>query len=189
MTAKLGYIRGFDGLRAIAVSLVFIMHKTALGNELRIGFFGVWLFFLLSGFLINSQLHHGQQLILSGASTRRQELFGFWRRRFLRIFPAYYTILLLTITWYVVAGKSLQGIGFHLTYTTNIYYGYFADEFTSIFAHYWSLAVEEQFYLLFAPLILLIPSIRMSTALGGLILLSIAARIFFTARGVDEIHV
>ena len=184
-----GYIRGFDGLRAVAVFLVFIMHQSHVLYEMHVGYYGVWLFFLLSGFLINSQLHAARVAIVSGESTPKRELLAFWRRRFLRIFPAYYVLLAVTLVLYLVAGKSVAGFGFHVFYLTNVYYEYLTPEFTSIFAHFWSLAVEEQFYLLFAPLTLFVFWLPMRMTLIALVVVSLVARLVLTLFGVDEMLV
>ncbi|MXN60958.1 acyltransferase family protein, partial [Burkholderia pseudomallei] len=86
------YVRGLDGLRAVAVILVFLSHK---GHVLAIdvGKLGVWTFFLISGFLIVGELHRSRQAIERGALTQRHAFSLFLAKRALRIFPVYYLLL------------------------------------------------------------------------------------------------
>jgi peptidoglycan/LPS O-acetylase OafA/YrhL len=85
-------IRGFDGLRAIAVLMVFLQHRV-LGSRAEAGHLGVWIFFALSGFLITGILSAQRRTIEAGASEFLVELKRFLLRRTLRIFPVYYLLL------------------------------------------------------------------------------------------------
>jgi peptidoglycan/LPS O-acetylase OafA/YrhL len=153
-----GRILGFDGLRAVAVLMVLVMHKTGFGTTSRLGFFGVLLFFLLSGYLIIGQLHQSRLTIERRMVSRRSALLRFWQRRAFRIFPAYYVLLCALGCYYLISGRALHGFGYHLTYLSNLYFKSDMSQFGTTFAHFWSLAVEEQFYLLFAPLLLFVPA-------------------------------
>jgi hypothetical protein len=85
-------IKGFDGVRAIAVVLVNINHKVALpGTDL--GNLRIRIFFALSGFLIIGILARRRECIEAGNSTIGAEIRTFYWRRSLRIFPLYYTVL------------------------------------------------------------------------------------------------
>jgi len=121
-----------DGLRAFAFLAVFTHH--ALG--LPLGWIGVDLFFVLSGFLITGIL------VREKGATRYFRTF--YLRRFLRIFPPYY--LFLTVALLVTGASFVPESWWYLLYLSNI-----RDSFTYPFASWlspmWSLAVEEQFYL------------------------------------------
>ncbi|HEX9393047.1 MAG TPA: acyltransferase, partial [Gemmatimonadales bacterium] len=136
-----------DGLRAVAVFTVMIYH---FGINAVPGDLGVSAFFVLSGFLITWLLlkEHGA----TGDVSLRQ----FYTRRVLRIFPAYYAFIVLTY-----AADHLRGQAWPpglapsaLFYLVNYFNALHGHPTTSI-AHAWSLGIEEQFYLLW-PLLLLV---------------------------------
>lgn len=143
-------IRGLDGLRALAVVAVLIFHLRP--ASLPGGFIGVDIFFVVSGFLITSLL------IRERASKGMVDLAHFWLRRARRLLPAVFLTVVVSVTGGLILGNDLlvgifrQTIG-ALTFSTNwveIAAGssYFAGTSPQLFAHFWSLAVEEQFYLL-----------------------------------------
>jgi peptidoglycan/LPS O-acetylase OafA/YrhL len=150
-TREIQYFRQLDGFRFLSIMAVMFSHfgeSFSLFNRLPLGF-GVLFFFVLSSFLIT-------RILL--ASKASNELIGvnnlfslrqFYIRRFLRIFPVYY---LLIIFMYVINWHPCREIiGYLLTYTTNIK---IANGFNAAnFNHLWSLAVEEQFYIFFPFLI------------------------------------
>lgn len=178
------YIRGFDGLRGVAMMLVFFTHKTDWGEKSEIGFSGVWLFFLLSGFLIGGQLQHARKLVEQGGSGVRQELGRFWIKRALRIFPAYYALIILVAPFYLLSGRDVPGLAYYIAYLSNFYFQHDPSAFLTTWAHFWSLAVEEQFYILFAPLILFVPSRHATLACLTLIAASLVERGRLTVSGV-----
>ncbi len=177
------YIRGFDGLRAVAVLLVFLTHKTAWGADSKIGYSGVWLFLLLSGFLIAGQLQAGRAAIESQRSSVGRELRSFWIKRALRIFPAYYVLILLLVPFYLSTGRPVPGLAWYLTYLSNIYFQCVPSEFLTTWAHFWTLAVEQQFYVLFAPLMILVPSRHATAACLAVVALSLVQRAGLTMLG------
>lgn len=134
------HISGFDGLRAIAVGLVFAFHLGIPGFSL--GWIGVNLFFVLSGFLITR--------ILVQTRGREDYFKRFYIRRSLRIFPIYYLSFLAILTLAVLRGWKISDWPYYLFYLQNWLLGIsaFSPVFPSEFAHTWSLANEEQFYLL-----------------------------------------
>jgi len=157
------HIAALDGLRAVAVSLVIVSH---FGFELVPGAHGVMIFFVLSGFLIT--------WLLLNESERdgTVSLKSFYKRRTLRIFPAFYAYWLLLITILIGTGKAvLWPHAFSaLFYSSNYYSAIYGDP-NNGFSHTWSLAIEEQFYLLWPFVFLLLRSNlkRMTTFLSLLI--------------------
>ncbi|MGO3754368.1 acyltransferase family protein [Corynebacterium variabile] len=156
---KPGRIRrvpGLDGLRGIAVLAVVIYHF--FGDALPGGFLGVDIFFVLSGFLITALL------VRELGATGRISLKEFWRRRARRIIPASVTVLVLATAVAGFIGGDVQ-VGLVPQFLGSLFFAnnwvqisqshsYFADTTPQIFMHYWSLAIEEQFYVLW-PLIFL----------------------------------
>lgn len=149
-------IRGFDGLRALAVLLVFLHHK-AMPQNSGLGHLGVWIFFALSGFLITDILTTQRRYIDVGASSFAAELKRFLYRRTLRIFPIYY-LLLITLALMMTAGQAgpelAGGMPFHFAYLSNFWIADVLHYWPGRYSHLWSLSIEEQFYLVFAPLLL-----------------------------------
>ena len=148
---KKGYIKEFDGLRGLAAVAVVAGHAAPLGHWVRdtnCAVIAVRFFFVLSGFLITGILI---DQVAKAPSTWRA-LKAFYVRRALRIFPPYYLFLLV----FLAVGNEYvyQTISWSLTYTTNLYFAYFGKSKPPI-SHFWTLAVEEQFYLVW-PVVLLI---------------------------------
>lgn len=158
MRAKDARIRGFDGLRAIAFLLVFCSHKIHFAAADAVGNAGVWLFFVLSGFLITRILATARTNVENGLVTVTDSLYQFYSRRTARIFPAYYLILIFFVAASVFVAIDHFGraekVAYFL-YATNLFVA--ARGWVGDFGHFWSLAIEEQFYLLFAPMVLLVP--------------------------------
>lgn len=177
-----GRMPALDGLRGIAVLLVlahgFDVIKTSHGPghavdlALDLGWIGVQLFFVLSGFLI------------TGILLETRSAPGYYKhfliRRVLRIFPLYYGVLFVAfvIAPHVVAVP--PGHGEHQvwlwTYLIN-----FAEPFgrgEPVFPHFWSLAVEEQFYIVW-PLIVYVAGRRGTVVIGAaLVVIAVAARVY-----------
>jgi peptidoglycan/LPS O-acetylase OafA/YrhL len=133
-------IAPLDGLRAVAVLLVMLLHFGYLNG----GWIGVQVFFVLSGFLITGVLLADRDARL-GAYLRR-----FYWRRTLRIFPLYYAYLIVLWACYAVGGRPAElpeNAASLFTYTYN--FTRLSPEWKTspFFTHFWSLAVEEQFYL------------------------------------------
>jgi peptidoglycan/LPS O-acetylase OafA/YrhL len=147
-------IKGLDGLRAVAVSLVLLTHLTYLGNKLGLGGFGVRMFFVLSGYLIIGILYGQRGNIEVGASTFGREWLAFNIRRAFRILPPYLAIVAFMAFAFPIDGHQLL---LFATYTENFDIAFRTFEYPPYGGHLWSLCVEEQFYLLAAPLILLVP--------------------------------
>lgn len=147
---RAGRIPGLDGLRAIAVMAVLAFHLWP--TIVPGGYLGVDVFFVISGFLITTLLLRERR---SGGAT---DLVGFWRRRIRRLIPALVLVVVSSIAVArIVSGGLLVNIHRQvlgaMTFSTNwveIIAGgdYFDQTAPSLFLTFWSLAVEEQFYLL-----------------------------------------
>lgn len=170
-----------DGLRAFAVLAVLWSHWTPNAYHLGvpIGLYGVLLFFVLSGFLITGILLRGRGA--SGSSPGRM-LGSFYARRFLRIFPLFW--LVLGLATLAEVPRLRESFVWHVTYLSNIY---FLDRggWHPYIGHFWSLAVEEQFYLVWPVLVLLTPTRRLMPLVVGMILLGPLTRIILLAREVS----
>ncbi|MEO8096028.1 MAG: acyltransferase, partial [Pseudolysinimonas sp.] len=148
-------VTGLDGVRAIAVLLVILFHLSP--GAVVGGFIGVDLFFVVSGFLITSLLLRERE------AMGRIALSAFWRRRARRLLPALGVLLLVCCTVaYAIGGDVLVGLSQQLlgavTFSSNWLFlaassNYFDSTVPELFRNLWSLAVEEQFYLLW-PLLL-----------------------------------
>ncbi len=147
MTESRKHLPALDGIRALAVFVVILYHSGAVTGVP--GDLGVSAFFVLSGFLIT------WLLIKELERTGTISLHDFYTRRTLRIFPAYYAFVILSLaadallhhfwSWGVITAA--------FTYTVNYYNAFLGHPTTSV-AHAWSLAVEEQFYVIW-PILLL----------------------------------
>lgn len=156
-------LAGLDGLRALAVILVVVYHLFP-GWVVPGGFVGVDVFFVISGFLITTLL------LREHAAHGRIRLREFWRRRARRLLPALALVVTVcTSTAWLIGGDLLVGIGRQVLGAATFSFnwlalggdvGYFSGTTPELFKNLWSLAVEEQFYLLWPlvlPLFLLIP--------------------------------
>ena len=136
-----------DGLRFVAISLVLFEHFGIRGDLISAGYYGVDLFFVISGFLITGIL------LRSPNEEPRKALIRFMGRRALRIFPPYYLLIfILVITGFKPAMEYSASL---LTYTFNYSAASHTDHPGQNPLYYlWSLSVEEQFYLIWPLLIL-----------------------------------
>ena len=180
------YVPGLDGLRALAVLSVIVYHanKQWLGG----GFLGVEVFFVISGYLITLLLIAERER--TGTVSFRQ----FWFRRARRLLPALFTMLLLLITYVAFFERDYLGtlrgdVAAGVAYVANWFQIWTGSSYTSSseFAplrHLWSLAVEEQFYIVW-PVVMfaLLHRVRGKAiaVLGGLFVLAAAALTVTTA--------
>jgi peptidoglycan/LPS O-acetylase OafA/YrhL len=154
----LKYIKEFDALRAFAVLAVMFQHYLSQYKILSLfGSSGVTLFFVLSGYLITQILVTEKLTLNIDFSNNLTKLPGiiktFFIRRCLRIFPIYYLTLCVLIILNIDSAK--EWLPFHFFYLSNYLYSFYIG-FDRL-GHFWSLAVEEQFYLLWPFIILFIP--------------------------------
>jgi peptidoglycan/LPS O-acetylase OafA/YrhL len=148
-----------DGLRFFAIISVMIGHWMAWDTEdpfLKNAPWGhgVILFFVISGYLITDILLNQKEKLEKKESTLGRALKVFYTRRFLRIFPIYY--LVIFYLYHIDYPKARELFPWLATYTSNIYSSV-TNEYAGNFHHFWSLAVEEQFYVLWPLMIFIIP--------------------------------
>jgi peptidoglycan/LPS O-acetylase OafA/YrhL len=180
------YMKQLDGLRALAVLFTLAAHFLPTDQPgwdvLPWGQWGVRLFFVLSGFLITSIL-----LRLRPAESGGETWFPirqFYVRRFLRIFPVFYATLLVTA---VLNIKPVRSTFFwHLTYLSNIYFARLGA-FNGPVTHFWSLAVEEQFYLFWPWLMVFLPARALRPAIAITILLGPLTRLAGYLAGYNSV--
>lgn len=160
--SALGYMPQLDGLRCLAVIAVWFEHwglppvrgNEVLASDVQPGALGVWLFFVLSGFLITRILLQSRADMDAGDGTTPHAAKIFYARRFLRILPVYYLTLLVAS---LLLPEVRHVFWWHFTYNTNVWVTLHPHQYPAG-THFWSLAVEEQFYLIWPWIILLIPS-------------------------------
>jgi peptidoglycan/LPS O-acetylase OafA/YrhL len=141
----MNYCRQLDGLRGVAVLLVLAQHFfPEIGTRLHAGFIGINLFFVLSGFLITVKLDQSK-------APFRQTLASFYLHRFARIIPIYY--LLIFILFFLNVAPLREYTLSCLLFNFNIAVADHNIQLTPI-THFWSLAVEMQFYLIWPFVIL-----------------------------------
>lgn len=151
MTDKIQHI---EVLRGLSIILVFLFHLDI--SLFQYGYLGVDIFFVISGYLM---------AFLYGDLQSRDEIKGFWLRRFLRILPAYYIVILLTLVVCVVltlnheVNQVYEQIIWSSFFLSNIGYwlqsDYFSDLYFQPLLNLWSLGVEIQYYLIFPFLLML----------------------------------
>jgi len=165
---------GLDTLRTLAIAVVMAFHlqgllPDAFGPIARYGWMGVDLFFVLSGYLI------GSQLLKPLRDGRGVMLLDFYRKRAYRILPVYLVVLALYLLWPLWReAPGISPLWQFLTFTENFCIDYSINH---AFSHVWSLCVEEHFYLLL-PMIVLLMSRKPA------VWKTIAALAFFVALGL-----
>jgi len=155
------YFKQIDALRALAVAMVIFSHWAGyheyLWNDDSFWFngeVGVQLFFIISGFLITGILLDERERAKRLQSKPGSILKAFYIRRFLRIFPLFYGTLFIG---FILGHPDVrQSIHWHIPYLSNFFFAS-RGEYMGDVSHFWSLAVEEQFYFVWPFLILFIP--------------------------------
>lgn len=179
-----------DGLRAVAVLPIVLFHAGV--AAIQGGFIGVDIFFIISGFLITS-------IIMKELETGRFSILGFYRRRIVRIFPALFLLigvvllagcLLMLPTEVDALGKSAAATA---AFASNIYFWATADYFATSaelkpLLHTWSLGVEEQFYIFFPLLVVLLvrfARLALRWVILVLTVLSFGVSLYLASRNPD----
>lgn len=187
---KLPYYKNLDGVRGIAALLVMVFHffhglhpvegaPPALVRLTQFGQTGVDLFFVLSGFLITR--------ILIQSKEKQGYFKNFYLRRTLRIFPLYYLFLILT--YYTFPHFiPVQPATLHQQLPYFTYLQGFAITFnwdTLGPGHFWSLAVEEHFYLFWPLAVLFLPRKNLLKLIGGIVLSALVLRAIMFTQGYE----
>ncbi len=180
--SKQSYLIQLDGLRFVAVGLVLIDHWLAEHNTIPFGPLGVTLFFVLSGFLITRILMNSSEKYKDKPGGMKEYLRKFFIRRTLRIFPVYYLSILGL--WLLDVPPVRDTLIWCVLYATNIYIAVH-EHWMGVIDHFWSLAVEEQFYIFFPFVIFFIPRHRLVHFLTGIIIFSVLLRAYFFFAGYD----
>ncbi|MFN5854973.1 MAG: acyltransferase family protein [Pseudanabaenaceae cyanobacterium] len=190
-----GYLPQLDGLRIFAVLLVAYAHwlPTDYHFNLPLGLSAVEMFFVLSGFLITgillrcrdslAQLQSNQANKSQG--TKWSVINSFYLRRFLRIFPLYYVILAIIVILNVPSAR--ETLFWTATYLSNFYF-YAQGAFSPFVGHLWSLAVEEQFYLIWPWLMIFLPSRWLKPLLIGSIIIAPVVRCILSLATPDSLQ-
>jgi peptidoglycan/LPS O-acetylase OafA/YrhL len=181
--ARLGHRPSLDGVRGVAIACVVLNHTVGYP---AMGFTGVDLFFVLSGFLITTLL------LEEYAQNGQVSLGNFYRRRALRLLPALVAFLAVFLVYASVRGlvrggtfdQALFGVAAGLGYFTNIAMGIEPSTIPYELRHLWSLAIEEQFYIVWPPLLFFVLRGRKRLALGVLAL----AVVFSVLQQIRLVH-
>src|SRR5215470_771994 len=194
-----GHLPGLDGVRGLAILMVMAVHFVGdatphnFGERLAVklgsyGVLGVDLFFVLSGFLITG--------LLLDSKGDPHYFRNFYARRTLRIFPLYYmvlAVLFLVLPRLVALPPPLEEARRHQawlwTYTTNFYLAAKASWALTYVSHFWSLAIEEHFYLLWPLVVFSFRRETLERICLGVIGADLALRIGLLLGGVSELSV
>jgi len=185
------HIGALDGIRGMAALLVVTYHFGLNARDIGLGgpavlmtgagWAGVDLFFVLSGFLITG--------ILYDTKGSRHYFARFYIRRALRIFPLYYGAILVATTLAALLPDILRWTGTHswwlFVFNTNFIYAQKGGATTGVMTHYWTLAIEEQFYLVW-PFVVWLCNRRQLIAIAGMI--AITALVLRMAMTVQAVH-
>ncbi len=179
------YVKQLDSVRAIAVTLVIIGHwfPFAFVGKLQLGPVGVDIFFVLSGFLISRILMEARE----SGERKLHVMKNFYIRRVLRIFPIYYITIFLLLLFHNYTGTDIkEAFAWFITYTQN-YHFYRIQNWDGPVAHLWSLAVEEQFYLVWPWVVVFINRKYMIHAIVIFMLAGIGSQFFLRHQFLGDI--
>lgn len=177
-----------DGLRGIAILLVVFFHNFGFIDYFYFGWLGVDLFFVLSGFLITD--------ILISEVGSKHFLKNFYVRRVLRIFPLYYLFLIVFLLILPNIDAYKDNLKYYTdnqwwmwSYLQNWLYVFKVPEDTNVLLHLWSLGVEEQFYIIWPFIILLLrkPKLLLVFSLTALLFI-LCARLYLWYINVEGLH-
>ena len=177
------HVNSLDGLRGIAILLVVLFHTGLFAP----GWIGVQIFFVLSGYLITGILLEEKERDFSDYLAR------FYWRRSLRIFPLYFLFLAVVALCFSITSNPPsfeRDWPFLISYTTNFARLRQAD-IGPYFVHLWSLAVEEQFYLIWPVLVFLLPARQLRRLVAAIVVavpvLRLGFYVAFDGRGIEWI--
>lgn len=176
--ARLRHLPYLDALRGLAILGVLVNHLLPLPGGLYYGWMGVELFFVLSGFLI-TRILLAERDDAEAAGTRGAALVSFYARRALRIFPIYY---LSVFALYLLGAPGMrQHLPYYLSYTYN-FCPLLMPNVPVGAPHFWSLCVEEQFYVLWPFLMLFVPRRFLPATMLAVALVAPGTRLVFALQ-------
>lgn len=178
------YFTQLDGLRFLAAFAVMVQHwvTNPMNIPAPLGFFGVTLFFVLSGFLISRILFLEKKKVILGERAAAKYFTNFYYRRCLRIFPLYFLVVFLLILFDF--GPSRENAAWLVTHTINIKFA-LQGAYSDWINHFWSLAIEEQYYLFFPLIVFLTPQRLFVRMLIALIIVALLTRVSLMLSGVS----
>ncbi len=185
----MGYLKQIDSFRffaALAVLMSHWLHNVPLIESLGLGFIGVDFFFVISGFLISFQLYKLKDSVDVKKISKAKGYLNFILRRAFRIFPLYYFVLILATVFN--KGEIRDAFFYNLSYMSNFYF-IKVQNWNGIFSHFWSLAVEEHFYLFWPLIIILLRKKSVPIILITLSLFSLFFRLFIFSKSPDYFSV
>ena len=157
------YAPALDGLRCFAVLGVLVAHfSPTFGGLVETGPWGVRLFFVLSGFLITRSLLQTRKHVDAGQISIPSALRAFFMRRIFRLWPVYFLCLAVAYAFNIELTR--QTIWWHLLMASNQYVFHY-QSWPGLLSHFWTLAVEQQFYIFWPFVILFAPKRRMDLLL------------------------
>jgi len=169
------YFKQLDAFRFFAAMSVLLSHwlnRNELILKLDLGYVGVDFFFVISGFLISLQLLRQKEKIDQLRLSKRNAYLIFFIKRAFRIFPLYFLVLI--IATFLNKGEIREAAIYNFTYTSNFYF-IGVQKWNAIFSHFWSLSVEEHFYLFWPLILFFLPKKRTGWMI---VLIAIAALVF-----------
>lgn len=173
-----------DGLRAFAVLGVLLTHFADAGV---LGYFGVRLFFVLSGFLITGLLLESRKAIEAGISTPRRQLARFYTRRMLRLYPPLLVFIGLCLVFDL--GGMRYDWPWHASYLSNLFLTTHPGYHPYPVFLLWTLSIEEQFYLLWPLFILFTPRRYLVRGCVAAVCAGVAWRALAWGLGFDGVGV
>ena len=187
----MNYYKQIDSFRFFAAFAVLTSHwlpSNPIVKKLQLGFIGVDFFFIVSGFLITYQLLILKSSVDDGQVKPLKAIGNFILRRGIRIFPLYY--LVLVFATFFNKNEIRDAFLFNVSYLSNFYF-IEVQKWNGIFSHFWSLSVEEHFYLVW-PIVLLATKRKLIYGLAVcVILFSVVFRyvVFTSAYDYFAVHI
>lgn len=173
--ARSGYMPQLDALRGLAILAVIAWHFDSWSSQyVAWGPIGVRLFFVLGAFLVTAGLLRARDQVAIGRQTVRAAVRAFFTGRAIRILPVYYLVILIGVAFALPSVR--EPLVWHVLFVTNLYIGVH-QTIPLETAHFWFLGAQEQFYLLWPFLVLLLPRRALIRASIVLIALALGARI------------
>jgi peptidoglycan/LPS O-acetylase OafA/YrhL len=173
------YFTQLDGLRFIAIFFVLVYHwlKYQWISWLALGANGVNLFFVISGFLISHVLIKARLTNESLGSGHWRSVKAFYLRRSLRIFPIYYLVILVAFVVDLYPVREI--IGWLISYSMYAYVSFQRTISGGGFNHFWSLGIEEHFYLFYPFLIFFLPREKLKYVFLAFTVIALVTRFYF----------